>query len=102
MEVIECMKFKNDRKIKVHPGEVLEELITEMNVTQSALAKNIGVTQSYISDIINGRRDMTASMAYKLAASVGLTPDTWMTLQKNWELSEVSADVTKGIRKMAA
>jgi antitoxin HigA-1 len=101
------MKQKNDqkmhdKKIKVHPGEVLEELLMELKITQSALAQNIKVSQPYISDVINGRRDMTAAMALKLSAALGLSADTWMTLQKNWELSLVDPQTTKGIKKMAA
>lgn len=96
------MKYKHVRKIDVHPGEVLEELLNELGITQSALASNIAVTQSYISDIINGKRNMTAVMAYKLEAAVGLSADTWMMLQKNWELAQVDEQVAKGVRKMVA
>lgn len=96
------MTFKHDKKIDVHPGEILEELLSELGITQTALASNIAVTQSYISDIINGKRNITAVMAYKFAAAVGLSPDTWMMLQKNWELAQVDQQVAKGIKKMVA
>jgi addiction module HigA family antidote len=96
------MAIKHNKKIPVHPGEVLQELLQELNVTQTSLANNIGVTQSYVSDIINGRRDMTATMAYKLGAALEVPAESWMNLQKNWELSKVNPQVAKGIKKMAA
>ena len=96
------MAIKHDRKIAVHPGEVLGELLSEMSISQSALARHIGVTQAYISDIVNGRRNLSAPMAWKLSASIGLAAEAWMNLQKNWELSQVDPKIVKGIKKMAA
>lgn len=96
------MGYKHDKKINVHPGEVLQELMKEHSITQTQLAKTIGISQPYISDVINGRRDMTATLAYKLSAALGLPAESWMTLQKNWELAKVSPTVAKGIKKLAA
>lgn len=96
------MHYKHNTKIKVHPGQILQNILEEMKITQSALATNIGVTQSYISDIVSGRRNMTAVMAHKLSVAVGLTPETWMNLQQNWELSKIDPKITKDIKKMAA
>lgn len=56
------MSYKHGKKINVHPGAVLKELIERHHVRQTQLAKAIDMSQPYISDVINGRRDMTATL----------------------------------------
>ena len=50
----------------VHPGEVLQDELEEIGLTQSALAKHIGVLPKTINEICRCKRGISAEMAMKL------------------------------------
>lgn len=84
----------------VHPGAVLHDELEEIGVSQSALAQHIGVLPKTINEICRGKRGISAEMAMKLSQALGATPYFWMSLQNNWELSQVSTP--KRIKPLAA
>ena len=86
----------------VHPGEVLKDEIDEVGLTQSALAKHIGVLPKTINEICRGKRGISAEMAMKLSKSLGGSPQFWLTLQNNWEISQIDESVFEGIEHVAA
>jgi addiction module HigA family antidote len=55
----------------VHPGEVLKDELDEVGLTQSALAKHIGVLPKTINEICRGKRGISAEMAMKLSKALG-------------------------------
>jgi len=73
----------------VHPGEVLQDELEEIGITQSALAKHIGVLPKTINEICRGKRGISAEMAFKLSEALGGSPQFWLNLQNNWELSQI-------------
>lgn len=66
----------------VHPGEILAEVIEEQNLTQRIVSKATGISEAYLSQIINGSRPMSAETARRLE-SLGITRSFWMGLQRN-------------------
>lgn len=69
------------------PGEILlEEFLEPLGISQYRLAKAIGRPQSAISDIIHGRRAITAEMAYLPARALGTTPEFWLNLEMTYRL----------------
>ena len=86
----------------VHPGEVLKDELEEVGMTQTALAKHIGVLQKTINEICRGKRGISAEMAIKLSRALGASPQFWMNLQTNWELSQIDDHVGKRITRLAA
>ncbi len=74
---------------KIHPGLVLQDEIEELGITQSALALHIGVLPKTINEICRGKRGISAEIAWKLSQALGASPNFWMNLQTNWELSSV-------------
>jgi addiction module HigA family antidote len=90
----------------VHPGEILrEEFMKPFGLSASALANAIGVTAARVNEIANERRGITADTALRLAAYFGTDAQSWMNLQKNYELErarrELAAEL-KHIRPRAA
>jgi len=81
--------FKPRRPIAIHPGEILQEILEQNMLTQSALAHHLGETQSKINEICRGKRGVTPDMAMKLGRAFGQSALFWMNLQKNWELSQL-------------
>ena len=74
---------------RIHPGLVLKEELEERGISQSVLAEHIGVLPKTINEICRGKRGISAEMAWKLSRSLGASPNFWMNLQTNWELSQV-------------
>ncbi len=70
----------------IHPGEHLAEFLEELNVTPYRLAKTIGVHQVRVSEIIHGRRSITADTALRLGRAFDMTPEYWLNLQRMHDL----------------
>ena len=85
------------RAIAVHPGEILQEILDQNQITQSLVAERLGMAQSKISDICRGRRGVTPDMAMRLGRLFEQSPRFWLNLQENWELSQLDEAVYTGI-----
>ena len=71
----------------IHPGEILaDEIDAREGLTKTELARLIGVPPGRISDIIAGKRAITADTALRLGKFFGIEPEFWMNLQRNYEL----------------
>jgi addiction module HigA family antidote len=69
------------------PGEMLlEEFLKPLNISQYKLAKDIGVPQTRISQIIKGKRAITPDTALRLARYFNMTAEFWLNLQMGYEL----------------
>ena len=86
----------------VHPGEVLQDELEEIALSQTDLAKHIGVLPKTVNEICRGKRGISASMAMKLSRSLGASPQFWLNLQNNWELSQLDAADYENIGPVAA
>jgi addiction module HigA family antidote len=76
-----------DRLPPVHPGEVLaKDFMKPFGLSQYRVAKDIGVSPMRISQIINGKRSITADTAMRLARYFGTSPDVWLRLQARYDL----------------
>ncbi|MEJ2477964.1 MAG: HigA family addiction module antitoxin, partial [Desulfobacterales bacterium] len=84
-----------------HPGEVLKDELEEVGLTQSALAKHIGVLPKTINEICRGKRGKSAEMALKLSNALGGSPQFWLNLQNNWEISQVDERIFEDIQHVA-
>jgi len=73
----------------IHPGEILkEEFLDEMAVTAYRLSKETFIPQTRISEIIKGRRRITADTALRLAKYFGTSAKFWLGLQDDYDLEE--------------
>jgi addiction module HigA family antidote len=73
----------------IHPGEVLlEEFLKPLNITQYRLAHAIGVQETRLSEIIKGKRAITADTAIRLGRFFSVTPQFWLNLQTQYDLEK--------------
>lgn len=71
----------------VHPGEILlHDLIEPMELTRYKVAKFAGVPQHQIYEICSGKRAITANIALRLGRSFGISAQTWLNLQIQYDL----------------
>ena len=72
---------------EIHPGEILlEEFMKPMGITARQLAADIDVSPSRISDLVHGRRPITADTALRLGLYFGMEPRFWMNLQAEYDV----------------
>ncbi len=71
----------------IHLGKILlEEFMTPMNITQYRLAKGLGVQPTWVNQIINGHRSITAEAALRLGRFFNMEADFWINLQVHYEM----------------
>lgn len=71
----------------IHPGVILEEeFLKPMGISQSRLARDIGVPQRRINEIARGKRAITPDTALRLSVYFGTTAEFWMNLQITFDL----------------
>lgn len=74
-----------------HPGEILlGEFLGPRGMTQTELARRLGVPYQRVNQIINRRRAVTPDTALRLARVFDTTPEYWLELQLRWELSQAN------------
>lgn len=86
----------------IYPGLVLQDELDEIGVSQSELAAHIGVLPKTINEICRGKRGISAEMAWKLSQALGASPNFWLNLQNNWELSQITPTPLKRLKLSAA
>ena len=91
------MSIKATRKIAIHPGEILQDYISDYKLNQSELARRLRVPTGNINEICRGKRGISSEMALKLSKFFRTTPDLWAGLQKNWELSQIDQSIIDDI-----
>lgn len=75
-----------------HPGEIIkEDFLVDYGLTQYALAKALNIPQSRLTDIIKGRRGITADTALRLARYYGNAAEFWLSLQAIYDLAVADA-----------
>jgi antitoxin HigA-1 len=70
----------------IHPGEILLDELEEIGISSAELARILAVPPNRISQIIAGKRSVTADTALRLSRYLGTSPDFWLNLQKMYEL----------------
>ena len=71
----------------IHPGAMLkEDFLDSMKISMNRLARDLSVPVNRISEIINGKRRITADTAIRLGLYFGISPQFWMNLQSQHDL----------------
>ena len=71
----------------IHPGEILlEDFIKPLNLSINRVARDIDVPPGRISNIVNGKRSITADTALRLGTYFGVSPELWLNLQADYDL----------------
>ena len=82
----------------IHPGEILEEeFMKPLELSANALARALDVPVTRVSEIVRGRRGMTADTALRLARLFGTTPEFWLGLQSDFDLRVARRDSGRAI-----
>ncbi len=76
----------HDNGCPPHPGKALLHIIRKRGVTQSEVARRIGVSFVRINEIVKGKRRLTPDTALRLERFFGEDADFWLIMQRDWDL----------------
>lgn len=84
----------------IHPGEILKaDVLDELGMSASSLAKALGVPPNRITGILNEGRALTADTALRLARYLGGEPQFWLNLQALYDLRKAEIETGRKIEK---
>ncbi len=87
-------------RIRTHPGEVLrEDFLKPLGMSASTLAAALQVPSNRITEILRGRRDVSADTALRLARYFGTSPEFWLNMQTSHDLSKAAVERGKEIAR---
>ena len=85
---------------QIHPGEILfEEFMKPLGLSINRLAREIAVPPGRISEIINGKRSISADTALRLGRYFSVSPDVWLGLQNEYDLRVARKTIGKELEK---
>lgn len=101
------------RELIIHPGEILQDILADRNMTQTELANRTGLTKSYISKIISGAKNISTSFAKKLSYALDIDSSIWINLQSQYDheiaeyeeqnsITEDEKNIAKSIHRAAS
>ena len=88
----------------IHPGEILlEDFLKPMGISLNRLARDLDVPPTRIHGIVHGTRSVTADTALRLGTYFGVSPETWLSLQTDYEMRVAQrahgAEIAKRVRR---
>jgi addiction module HigA family antidote len=93
------MKLKVRTRV-IHPGKVILNILAENKISQNALAKHLGCSQSHINLICKRRKGISSSIALRLACFFGTSPEMWLNMQDAWNLAFYYKKLHKQLTKI--
>ncbi len=82
-----------DKLANIHPGEILlEEFLRPLKITAYRLSKDTDIPQTRISQIIKGKRRITADTAVRFSSYFGNSAKFWLGLQDDYDIEEEKED----------
>ncbi|HEX9209607.1 MAG TPA: HigA family addiction module antitoxin [Bradyrhizobium sp.] len=86
----------------VHPGRLLKREMTARGLSANRLSLDIGVPSGRVTDILNGRRGISADTAVRLGRYFGNSPQFWLDLQGQYDIGvverEKGAEIARRVR----
>ena len=75
-------------KINLHPGEILRDELEARELRKIDFAQKLGVTPGNLSELLNGKRHISAFTAIKLEKLLGISAEYWLRVQMYYDLRE--------------
>lgn len=90
-----------DRLANVHPGDVLrEDYLVPLGMIPYRLAKELGMPQIAVSQILKGERAVTAATALRLERFFGVSAQFWLNLKAAYDLEEAEARMGEALGRI--
>lgn len=88
-------------RTSTHPGEILkDDFLLPMGLSQTDLSAKLGVEYRTVNEIINGKRSITANTALRLGKFFNMSPEVWLNLQAQYDISVMRKKIEKELDKI--
>lgn len=84
----------------IHPGEHLQEELETLSMSAAELARQIDVPSNRVSDIVRGKRDISADTAMRLGHFFGTSAQFWLNLQAIYDLRIAEQKAGRAIKSL--
>ena len=91
------MTKKTKRLSPIHPGEVLQTVFQDAQLRANAVALALRIPANRLTEIINGKRSISADTALRLGRYFGTSSQMWMNLQSRYDLEVAEAALAEKI-----
>jgi len=82
--------LRDPNRKPTHPGAILrEDVLPELGMTQTELARRLGVSRLTVSELLHERRRVSPEMAARLGRLLGTSPESWLAMQSAVDLWEI-------------
>jgi addiction module HigA family antidote len=89
---------KKTKKLRpIHPGQVLKTVLEDAGISANGLALSLRIPANRLTEIIKGRRSISADTALRLARFFGTSAQMWMNLQARYELDTAEDAIARQI-----
>jgi addiction module HigA family antidote len=96
------LKIITNRLPKIHPGEILKkEFLKPLGISAYRLSKDIGIPQTRTSQIVHGKRRITANTALRLAKYFGTSVKFWLGLQNDYDIEEQLLEIKEELNEIS-
>ncbi len=82
----------------IHPGEILADELTELSMSAAELARQVKVPANRISQILSGKRSITADTALRIGKWFGTGPKIWLNLQQAYDLDVANLEISSDLK----
>ena len=100
------MSLRDPNRKPTHPGAIFrEDILPALGITQTELAKRLGVSRLTVSELLHEKRGLSADLAIRIGCLTGTTPESWMRMQEAcdlWQMSRARAAEYAQIGRLAA
>ena len=87
------------RLANIHPGEILQEdFLIPMEITAYKLAKETKIDPKRISEIVHGKRAITADTALRFSAFFGNSAEFWLNIQAHFDLEQKRKNLSRELK----
>jgi len=82
----------------VHPGEVIADILDDLEITQTQFAKILGISEQTVNEIILGQQPITVDLAIRIGKALGNGHQLWLNLQQKidvwdaWKINQKEYD----------
>lgn len=85
----------------IHPGEMLrEDILPAVGRPKTEIARLLGISRQTLYDILNERQPVTAQMALRLGKMFGGSAESWLNMQRHYDMKIAEAEIGDALDKI--
>jgi addiction module HigA family antidote len=85
--------LRDPKRKPTHPGAVLrEDVLPALSMSQSELARRLGVSRLSVSELLLGKRALSPDMALRIGKFTNTSAESWLRMQAAVDLWELGRD----------